>query len=180
MAVIEGLNTAYEVREARSWLKRRLVAVVLTLGMSVFGIAALTILLFGNQFGLLIADKAGFGPAFSVAWPYVQWPLMAIFVLTGFALIYRYAPNVHEQHWAMDPAGCVPGIRLMATRLLRFEVVPPSRRSVQRFLRIAAVAYGADDLVLLLRGSRAHWRRGQLDRGTGRRARRESRRETAR
>ncbi len=99
VAVIEGLNTAYEVREARSWLRRRGVAIVLTLALALFTVSALAIFLYGNQLGTFIATHVGFRPLFQTAWPFVQVPLVISFVLVALALTYRFAPNVRVQRW---------------------------------------------------------------------------------
>ena len=101
VAIIEGLNTAYSVREARKWWMRRIVAVGLTLALALFSITALAIMLYGAQFGDFLAQQIGLKPVFQAAWRLAQWPLMSGFVLLAFAIVYRFAPNVHEQklHW---------------------------------------------------------------------------------
>ena len=101
VAIIEGLNTAYSIREAREWWKRRLMATGLTLALALFSITALALMLYGAQFGDFLAQQIGLKPAFQVAWRLAQWPLMSGFVLLGFSIVYRFAPNVHDQklHW---------------------------------------------------------------------------------
>lgn len=107
VAIIEGLNTAYEVREARTWLRRRAIAFCLTLSLAVFIIFALCIFLYGNQLGTFFATHVGVGPLFTTVWPYVQWPLAVVFVLLALALTYRFAPNVRVQHWRWIFPGAV-------------------------------------------------------------------------
>jgi membrane protein len=99
VAIIEGLNTAYDVREARPWLRRRGIALVLTLALALFTLAALGIFLYGTQFGNFLAKHAGIGPQFKSAWSILQWPLAAAFVLAALSLTYRFAPNVRVQQW---------------------------------------------------------------------------------
>ena len=101
--VIEGLNKAYQVKEARPWWKRRLLGIALTVVVGLLTIAALAILFYGSRFGRAWAGYLGLGPAFAGVWSVLQWPAMALFVLAGFALVYRFAPNVHEQklHWIL-------------------------------------------------------------------------------
>jgi membrane protein len=107
VAIIEGLNTAYEVRDARSWLKRRLVALALTLGFTILTITALAIVLYGSDFGGFFAAKLGWGTMFKAAWRVVQWPLVAAFGLLAFTLVYRFAPNVKDQRWHWILPGAV-------------------------------------------------------------------------
>jgi membrane protein len=121
VAVIEGLNTAYEVTEARPWLRRRTLAIVLTLALALATISALAIFFYGNQLGAWAANHVGFGPAFESAWPFLQWPLAAAFLLVAFALIYRFAPNVRAQRWRWVLPGALAGflLWLLATLGLR-------------------------------------------------------------
>lgn len=112
VAVIEGLNTAYNVREARSWLRRRGVATVLTLALALFTITALAIFFYGNQLGTFIAVYVGFRPLFETAWPFVQWPLAIGLAFLALALTYRFAPNVRVQRWRFVFPGAMVGFLL--------------------------------------------------------------------
>jgi membrane protein len=112
VAIIEGLNTAYEVRDARSWWKRRALALVLTLGLAILSIAALAIVLYGTDFSQFLAGKLGLGTMFQTLWPFVQWPLVVGFVFLAFTLVYRFAPNVKEQHWHWILPGAATAVML--------------------------------------------------------------------
>jgi membrane protein len=107
VAIIEGLNTAYEVKEGRSWWKRRVVALALTLGLAILTITALAMVLYGTDFGGFLTTQLGFGRMFESAWRVVQWPLVAAFVLLAFTLVYRFAPNVKDQRWHWILPGAV-------------------------------------------------------------------------
>ncbi|MEO8593750.1 MAG: YihY/virulence factor BrkB family protein [Candidatus Solibacter sp.] len=121
VAVIEGLNTAYRVKEGRSWLLRRSVAILLTLALALFIIAALAIFLYGNQLGTFVATHFGFKPLFITAWRVVQWPLVFLFVLLALSLTYRFAPNVREQklRWILPGAMAAFLLWLVASLGLR-------------------------------------------------------------
>lgn len=112
VAVIEGLNTAYDVREARSWLRRRGVSILLTFALSIFVILALAIFLCGNYFGTFVAEHVGFRPLFETAWPVIQWPLVFLFVVVALALTYRFAPNVRVRTWKWIFPGAVAAFLL--------------------------------------------------------------------
>jgi membrane protein len=143
VAVIEGLNTAYDVREARPWLRRRIVAILLTLSMEVFTITALAIFLYGNQLASFVASHVGFRPLFETAWPFVQWPLVAVSVLLGLALTYRFAPNVHVQHWRWIFPGALIAffLWLIASAGLRFYL---------KFFDTYTAAYGSLGALMIL------------------------------
>jgi membrane protein len=55
LAVARTLNSAFGVEESRPWWKRRLVAVLLTVGFAVLIVCALTIIVYGHQIGEALA-----------------------------------------------------------------------------------------------------------------------------
>ena len=93
-ALITGVNLAYDERERRKFAKLRGLSIVLTLGAMVLMAVALT---------LIVAF-----PALADSWPTVlrwtvgvlRWVLLAVLVLLGLAVLYRYAPDRDEPRWA--------------------------------------------------------------------------------
>ena len=100
-AISQTLNTAYNVKETRSWWKVRLVSVVLTVALAVLIISALAIVLFGGSIGDALAARFGFTNFFTTAWGILQWPIVLGFVLGTFNLIYNFGPNLgsHQRKW---------------------------------------------------------------------------------
>jgi membrane protein len=92
VSVINALNVAYRVGEPRRWWKRRLVAVVLTVGLTVFMVTALLLVVFGGWLGGAIAAVLGLGSLFTLAWPSLHWLAIVCCVTLGVGLVYRYAP----------------------------------------------------------------------------------------
>lgn len=92
VSVINALNVAYRVGEPRPWWKRRLVAVVLTVGLTIFMVSALILVVFGGWLGGAIATVLGLGSLFTVAWPLLHWLAGVCCVTLGLGLVYRYAP----------------------------------------------------------------------------------------
>ncbi|MCU1309360.1 MAG: putative rane protein [Candidatus Angelobacter sp.] len=122
-AIVSTLNVAYRVRETRSWLKSRfVVAVGLTISLSLFVLAALTLVLFGGQIGEAVAIKMGLGAAFTLAWKLVQWPLIIFFMLLAFAMVYYFAPNLEDPAWYWISPGAVVGLFLWIVGSLGFRV----------------------------------------------------------
>lgn len=142
-AIIEGLNKAYEVREERPWWRARLLAAVLTLGLSVLIIVALAILFYGAQLGALIAKWAGLGSAFQPLWQVVEWILLIGFPLLAFLLVYRFAPNLHRQRWWWILPGAVVGVAL-------WFLVSIGLRIYFHFFNSYATVYGAMGAALIL------------------------------
>lgn len=93
-ALSQALNAAYDVPETRSWWKVRLISIGLTIAIAVLIISALLLVLYGGQLGNLLADSIDEGPAFTLAWKILQWPISLTFVFIAFSFIYQFGPNL--------------------------------------------------------------------------------------
>lgn len=111
-AITEALNVAYNVKESRAWWKRRLIAVGLTVGLSVLIISALILVLYGGKLADHIAASYGFGQVFAITWKVLQWPIVLAFMVLAFALIYYLAPDLREQDWIWLTPGSALGVTL--------------------------------------------------------------------
>src|SRR5215216_2519310 len=111
-AISESLNAAYDLKESRPWWKVRLTAVGLTLALTLLIVTALVLVLYGHDIADAVSIKLGVGSAFATAWKVLQWPLVLIFVLLAFALIYYFAPDIREQKWKWITPGAVVGVAL--------------------------------------------------------------------
>jgi membrane protein len=121
-ALIKTLNIAYEVKESRPWWKSRIVSVSLTIGLAFLVIAALTLVLFGGNLGGMLAGKLGLGDIFQVVWNILQWPLVLGFMLTAFACIYYFAPNIKKPEWYWVSPGAVVGVGLWLAASFAFRL----------------------------------------------------------
>ncbi|HEX8283891.1 MAG TPA: YihY/virulence factor BrkB family protein [Pyrinomonadaceae bacterium] len=111
-AISESLNAAYDLKESRPWWKVRLTAVGLTLALTLLIVSALVLVLYGHDLADAVAVKLGLGAAFATAWKILQWPLVLVFVLIAFALIYYFGPDAHQQHWVWITPGAGVGVAL--------------------------------------------------------------------
>jgi membrane protein len=121
-AITDSLNVAYDVKENRPWWKQRLVAISLTLSLSVLIIAALVLVVAGGNIAEHIADAYGFGSQFAVAWKIIQWPAVFAVMISAFALIYYFAPDRREQSWQWLTPGAVIGVILWLLVSIGFRV----------------------------------------------------------
>jgi membrane protein len=106
-AITQALNVAYDVRETRPWWKQRVVAVGLTVALSLLIISALALVLYGGRIADSMAGHFGFGNAFTLTWKVLQWPVLLGFMLTAFGLIYYWAPDLHDRDWRWVTPGSV-------------------------------------------------------------------------
>jgi membrane protein len=121
-AITESLNIAYDVQETRPWWKARLVAIGLTIGLSVLIIGALVLVVFGGRIGEGIAGAYGFGSAFAITWKIVQWPVVFAAMVLAFALIYYFAPDLRRQAWQWLTPGAAIGVVLWLLVSLAFRI----------------------------------------------------------
>ena len=142
-AITDTLNTAYNVKERRSWWKVRLISVGLTVALAILILAALTIVLLGGTIGEAVATRYGFGNVFTIVWKIVQWPIALLFVLTTFNLIYNFAPNIppHARRWITPGAFVGVGLWLAVSFGFRLYL---------GFFDSYSVTYGSLGAVIIL------------------------------
>jgi membrane protein len=113
LALTRTLNTTCGVKETRSWWKRRLQAVVLTITFSALLIAALALIFYGAGIGEALAGRLGLHSAFVFAWRFLHLPLLLAAVLLSFEIVYNYAPDLDlraRRRWGTP--GAVIGVAL--------------------------------------------------------------------
>ena len=111
-ALSESLNAMYGVRETRSWLRVRASAVGLTMVLLTLTFTALFLVVYAGTAGAAIAGYLGQGALFAVLWSIAQMPVSVAFMLLALALVYYFAPDLHEQKWYWITPGSVVGVVL--------------------------------------------------------------------
>jgi membrane protein len=110
--VIKAVNRAYDRMETRPIWKTRLTAIMLVLLSSATIIVLAVLIVFGGPIGQAIADKAGFGGAFTLLWGIARWPIAFVAVLLLFGFVYYYAPNHDHRRWQWITPGSLIGALL--------------------------------------------------------------------
>lgn len=111
-AISESLNAAYDVKETRPYWKARLVSISLTIAIAVLTMTALVLILYGGTIADKVAMSYGFGDQFTIAWKVLQWPIVLLFILLTFSLIYYFAPDLKDQDWKWVTPGSLIGVGL--------------------------------------------------------------------
>ncbi|HMJ13434.1 MAG TPA: YihY/virulence factor BrkB family protein [Polyangiaceae bacterium] len=102
-SLIEGINLAYNAKETRSYVRIRLLALVLTVGVVGFTIGAIaTIALLPH-----LLEVIGLEPASRVLIGIGRWPALALALMIGLSVLYRYAPNRARPSWHWLSLGAV-------------------------------------------------------------------------
>jgi len=142
-AITGSLNTAYDLKETRSWWKQRLVSIGLTMALSVLIIGALVLVVAGGKIAEWLAAHYGFGPVFPTAWKIIQWPVVFACIMLAFALIYYFAPDFREQSWQWLTPGAAIGVVLWLLVSLGFRVY-------LHFFNSYSATYGSLGAVIIL------------------------------
>lgn len=111
-ALMDTLNSAFETKETRGYIKRTILALWMTLGGSALVIAAVALLLVGQEAAQHFASAGTLGPIAKWSWVILQWPLLIFLMLVAFATIYYFAPNVEHPAWHWVTPGSAVGVTL--------------------------------------------------------------------
>jgi membrane protein len=120
-SVMEAMNVMYEVDEGRPFWKVYGISIFLSLGVALLLITALVLVVFGPQLGGAVANLVGLGSVFQTVWSIVQWPILVLFVLFAFALVYYFAPDV-EQNFRWISPGSILAVVLWLVFSLAFSL----------------------------------------------------------
>ncbi len=98
------MDLAYDVPETRSWLRRKALAVGLTLLLAALMIAAAVLLAVGPGLVSRVAGEVGLSEVVQAAWLVLKWPAVVVLVALTFGLLYYLTPN-REQRWSWITPG---------------------------------------------------------------------------
>ncbi|MFN8026975.1 MAG: YhjD/YihY/BrkB family envelope integrity protein [Acidimicrobiia bacterium] len=101
--LIEAVNTAYDEREERGFVKVRALALLLTLGALVFVLVAVGLI---AVLPSALAD-AGVPSTARVVLDALVWPVLAVMMMVAVALLYRFAPDRRDPRWRWLSWGAV-------------------------------------------------------------------------
>ncbi len=95
-AFFRASNRIYEVEEGRPFWKLRPIQIAITLVMILLlALCAIAVVLTG-PLAREVGDVIGAGDAAVTAWDVAKWPVIALVVVTMFAILYWAAPNVKQ------------------------------------------------------------------------------------
>jgi membrane protein len=122
VATIQGLNTAYGVRERRSWGRRYLLASLLTVIFMLLITFGLVLLTYGGELSRFLADHFGFSTVIGVLWQIAEWVIFLALAFIVFNIFYVFAPNLKHQQWSWLMPGTVVAVCMWLTVSFGFKV----------------------------------------------------------
>jgi len=119
-AVVDGLNVAYKVSEGRSFLRRSLISLLLTVMSVIFTVVAIALA------GALAAALRylPFHGIIRAALPVVSWPIAYCVSVVMLAAIYTYGPNRPLKQWRWVTGGSLTAsaLWLLGTAVFKWYV----------------------------------------------------------
>lgn len=110
MALTNGLNTIYHVKETRGYLRTRIRSTIYTLLMTVAVIMCLLILVFGNEIQQLIAKYIPFIETITAYIIGMRTMISLVVLILIFLLIYTFLPNRKASIKSQVPGAVISAI----------------------------------------------------------------------
>jgi membrane protein len=103
-----ALNLAYERKDKRSFLRKRLVALEMVAAIGIAFLLVAALLIFGPELERLVAGHAG-GAAGAVAWIWwvAEWPILLLGLVAAFSTLLYLGPHVEHRRWEYVTPGSV-------------------------------------------------------------------------
>ena len=144
LAAGRALNAAYGLRETRRVWIRRPLCLVLTVAFAGLLASALVLIFYGGRIADALATRVVFGPFLVVLWSLLRWPLILLFLVTSFDMVYNFAPNLRgsmTRYWWTP--GAVTGVVLFLGASFGLQ-------AYLSYFRRLTTAYGSLGAVILL------------------------------
>jgi membrane protein len=116
-AIIDTLNNAYHVTEARSWGHVRLLAVGLTVVLTAFTLIAIGIMMIGPMVARHLEDGLGVPRRLALLWAIAEWPIVFGLMVTALGWVYYFAPNARRRRVRVMPGSIAATLLWMLASL---------------------------------------------------------------
>jgi membrane protein len=144
MVLLKAVNRAYELKETRSWQKRRGMAVGWAVAGAIVIPVGVLLLVFGHWIGELIAKKTGPGSALHVLWVGLRWPVVFLLLVGVLAIFFRHASSVRHKWYAVLPGALFSMAAIIGTSVSLSWFV------TQSVMQARWLTYGAIGTVIVL------------------------------
>jgi len=105
-----ALNSAYDRKETRGFVRQRLTALVMVVLMLVAFVLAFGLLVLGPHLSGWIGSAVGLETVVKWLWWTAQWPILIIALLGVFATVLYLGPNVDHPRWSFLTLGTVTSV----------------------------------------------------------------------
>ncbi|MFC0199365.1 YihY/virulence factor BrkB family protein [Paracoccus rhizosphaerae] len=117
-AIMQQLNITYGVKEARSLVRGRFTAIVLSLLFGVFVLGAMSLIVAGGSLEHWVTERFGTSASLATAFAVLRWIVILCALLLGHAFFYKFGPNVEQRFRFITPGSVFSTIVLVVASLL--------------------------------------------------------------
>jgi membrane protein len=105
-----ALDIAYDRKDGRGFVRKRLVALLMVGAIGAAVLLVGVLLIFGHHVERFLGDLLGLEDVFGWVWWTAQWPLLFFGLLTAFAVLHYYGPDVEHRRWEFISPGSVVAV----------------------------------------------------------------------
>lgn len=120
-AIMQQLNITYAVKEERRFIRSRATALILSILFGLLVIGAFSLVVLGGYIQEWLGLQLGFSSILIWFFALLRWVVIILSLLLGFAMIYRYAPNVEQKFRFITP-GSVLGVLMLIVVSIGFAI----------------------------------------------------------
>ncbi|MDQ2696771.1 MAG: YihY/virulence factor BrkB family protein, partial [Pseudomonadota bacterium] len=115
--LMDALNVVYDEDETRGFVRLNATALLLTLGAIVLAVAAIVLVV---ALPVLLGNL-GLGDTTKTVVSLLTWPVLALLVIIGLAVVYRYGPSRSKPRWQWVSWGAVAATLLWIVASVGFS-----------------------------------------------------------
>jgi membrane protein len=172
MSLMEALSIAYGSRDHRSYLKKRVVAILATLVAALFLLVCFGLWNLGHLMAVTVSHDLQFFVFFQMQWRFARWIATLLLMSVGINLINHFLPDVkHPWKW-FTPGTVLVALSFVGTTIL-FETylahgsnVPTLYGALAGFIVLMLWIYLANLVLLIGAETDTVWRELKVS-GTG-------------
>jgi virulence factor BrkB len=108
--VMSALNVAYDRKDHRGFVRRRLVALAMALFVGGAAVLAGALLIMGPHLQAWLGSALDARGAVATAWSIAQWPVLVAALLFAFSVVLYLGPDVEHRRWQLLTPGAVVAV----------------------------------------------------------------------
>ena len=108
--VMSALNVAYDRKDRRGFVRRRLVALAMAVFVGGAAVLAGALLVMGPHLQAWLGSALDARGAVATAWSIAQWPVLVAALLFAFSVVLYLGPDVEHRRWQLLTPGAVVAV----------------------------------------------------------------------
>jgi membrane protein len=120
--VMTALNVAYDRKDSRGFVRRRLVALAMAIFVGGAAVLAGALLVMGPHLQAWLGSALDARGAVATAWSIAQWPVLVVALLFAFSVVLYLGPDVEHRRWQLLTPGAVVAVAVWLAVSWAFSV----------------------------------------------------------